>query len=163
MSRIAASLLVLVMVACGGEQAEEAGEATEGAPAAGSAPAAASAASAPVEVTADQLKTAPGQFVGQTVRVSNLAVATPVGTKAFFLDVPQSPFLVKFDQALIDQGRALPTGAVTVTGPMRAMSDSIMQDWLAKGYITAGDQILVEFSTHFIEASSVESGTTPAP
>lgn len=150
------------MVACGGEPAEEADEATEGAPAAGS-PAAAPAATAGVDVTADQLKTAPGQFVGQTVRVSNLAVATPVGTKAFFLDVPQSPFLVKFDQALIDQGRAVPTGVVTVTGPMRAMSDSIMRDWLAKGYITAGDQILVEFSTHFIEASTVESGTTPAP
>jgi hypothetical protein len=112
-------------------------------------------------LTADQLKTSPGQFVGRVVRVSNLAVATPVGTKAFFLDVPQSPFLVKFDQALIDQGRPLPTGVVTVTGPMHAMTDSIMRDWLAKGYISAGDQILVEFSTHFIEARTVEPGTAP--
>jgi hypothetical protein len=164
-SKLATTLMLFTLVAaCGGDQAEEAGEAADAA--AGAAPSAATgapAASAATDVTADQLKTAPDQFVGRDVRVSNLAVATPVGTQAFFLDVPQSPFLVKLDQTLIDQARPLPTGIVTVVGPMRAMNDSIMRDWLSKGYIGAGDQILVEFSTHFIEARSVEPGAAPAP
>jgi hypothetical protein len=155
--------MVLTCAACGGEQADEAGEATDSAPAAETASGSAAPAAAAVDVTPDQLKTAPDQFVGRDVRVANIGVATPVGTQAFFLDVPQSPFLVKLDQTLIDQGRPLPTGAVTVVGPMRAMTDSIMRDWLAKGYIAAGDQILVEFSTHFIEARTVEAGAPPAP
>jgi hypothetical protein len=150
-------LTLALLAACGGgDQADEAGEAADSAPAAAPAGGAAAApASNATEVTADQLKTAPEQFLGREVRVSNIAVATPVGTQAFFIDVPQSPFLVKLDQALIAQSRPLPTGTVTVIGPMRAMNDSIMRDWLAKGYITAGDQILVEFATHFIEATSV--------
>ena len=150
-------VMLALFAACGGgDQADEAGEAADSiaaAPAGGAA--AATAGANATEVTPDQLKTAPEQFVGREVRVSNIGVATPVGTQAFFIDVPQSPFLVKLDQSLIAQSRPLPTGTVTVVGPMRAMNDSIMRDWLAKGYITAGDQILVEFATHFIEATSV--------
>jgi hypothetical protein len=158
--------MLSLMTACGGDAADEPGEAADSTPSAtpSGAPGAAAAGSA-TEVTPDQLKTAPDQFVGREVRVSNIGVATPVGTQAFFIDVPQSPFLVKMDQALIAQSRPLPTGTVTVIGPMRAMNDSIMRDWLAKGHIAAGDQILVEFATHFIEARSVEpaTGAPPAP
>jgi len=108
------------------------------------------------EVTADQLKTDAGQFVGQQVRVSNIGVATAVGSQAFFLDVTQSPFLVKLSDSLVAAGQAVPTGMVTVEGTMMAMSDSIIQDWLAKNLITADQQPIVEFALHFIEASSVQ-------
>lgn len=160
---VALTALFLAAAACGGgEQADESGQA----PAAGteSTPAAAAAPAGAVDVTQDQLKAAPEQFVGRSVRITNQRVAVNVGTKAFFLDFPQSPFLVKLDETLIQQGQPLPTGNVNVAGSVRAMNDSIMKDWLAKGYITAGDQLLVEFATHFIEARVVEPGTTsPAP
>jgi hypothetical protein len=163
-AKLALAALVFVLAACGGgDEADMSADSAQAAAAAGAAASTAPAASGgEVEVTQDQLKTAPEQFVGRTVHVTNQKVAANVGTQAFFLDVPQSPFLVKLDDALIQQGRALPAGTVNVTGLMRAMNDSTMRDWLSKGYIKAGDQILVEFATHYIEARTVEPGS-PAP
>jgi hypothetical protein len=114
-----------------------------------------------VVVTEDQLKMTPGQFEGQVVSIT-LPVAMAVGTQAFFLDVTDAPFLVKLSDALIQQGQAVPQGAVTVTGPLVAMTDSIRQDWLSRGIIPQADEILVEFATHFIEARTV-AAAAPAP
>jgi hypothetical protein len=138
------------------------GEGTEGEAPAGEAPAAAPAASAATEVTPTQLQENPGQFTGRTVRVT-LPVVQPVGTQAFFLDVPRSPFLVRIADALAQQGTAVPTGSVTVEGPMLAMNDSIKNDWVSKGTVPEADVVLVEFATHFIEARSIQAAAAAAP
>lgn len=110
------------------------------------------------EVSADQLRLQPGNFVDQLVKVSNVSVASSVGTQAFFLDLPQTPFLVKFSRDMVSAGAQVPTGGVTVVGTLKAMNDSIVGDWVGRGLISEGDRILVEFATHFIEAIQV----TPA-
>jgi hypothetical protein len=136
-------------------------EATEGeAPAAPAA--AAPAATAAIEATPAQLQENPGQFTGRTVKIT-LPVAQAVGSQAFFLDVPRSPFLVKISEALAQQGTAVPTGTVTVEGPVLAMNDSIKNDWVAKGLVPEADVILVEFATHFIEARSIQAAAAAAP
>jgi hypothetical protein len=113
-----------------------------------------------VRVSEEELRLTPERYVGQVVQVSDLPVAMSVGTEAFFLDLPESPFLVK-----LPSGQPAPTGRVTVVGSMKAMNDSIIRDWVGRGLVPPGDQILVEFATHFIEASSIEpaSGARPAP
>jgi hypothetical protein len=108
------------------------------------------------QVTETELREGPERYVGQVVQVSGLPVAMAVGTQAFFLDVTDSPFLVMLSEGLIQQGATIPQGTVTVSGPMIAMTDSIMRDWIGRGIIPSRDQILVEFATHFIEARSVE-------
>jgi hypothetical protein len=138
-------------------------EASEGeAPVAEGAAPATPGASAAVPVTATELQEGPERFQGRLVTVS-LPVAMPVGTQAFFLDVPRSPFLVKIADALVQGGQAVPTGQVTVEGPLMAMSDSIMQDWFGKGWVPEQDKALVEFATHFIEARSIQSAPAAAP
>lgn len=107
-------------------------------------------------VTEDDLREAE-RFVGQTVRAADMAVAGQVGTQAFFLDLPDLPFLVMLSEELVAQGTPIPRGQVTVTGPILAMTDSIMNDWMGRALVPASDQILLEFSTHFIEARSVEA------
>ena len=113
---------------------------------------------AATDVTADQLRLEPATFTGQRVRVADVPVASAVGTQAFFLDLPQTPFLVKLSSELVARGEQVPTGAVTVVGTLTAMNDSIVGDWAGSGAISEGDRILVEFATHFIEANVV----TPA-
>jgi hypothetical protein len=142
----------------GGEESatEVEGDSTAAAAAAPAGPA------APVAVTAEQLQTAPQQFENRLVSVT-LPVASPVGTQAFFLDVPRSPFLVKISEALAASGQAMPTGTVTVEGQLLAMTDSTRQDWVAKGLVPQQDQVLVEFATHFIEARSIQPAAAPAP
>jgi hypothetical protein len=152
-------IVVVLMNVLGGDNANTA--TPEGEAPAASAPAAPAASSA-VAVTATQLQEAPQQFQGQVVKVS-LPVAMPVGTQAFFLDVPKSPFLVKISDALVAGGQAVPTGQVTVEGPLMAMNDSIMKDWIGKGWIPQQDQVLVEFATHFIEARTIQSAPAAAP
>lgn len=103
-----------------------------------------------VQVTPDQLRQAQ-QFEGQEVRIG-AQVASPVGSQAFFLDLPQSPFLVK-----LPAGVSMPDGEVVVTGTVHAMTDSIIDAWSEEGTISAGDRPIVEFATHFIEARQVRA------
>lgn len=113
------------------------------------------------EVTQEELRMTPDQLEGQIVRIT-LGVAGAVGTEAFFLDVTDSPFLVKLGPQLVQQGQTVPQGAVTVVGPLMAMTDSTRQDWISKGLVPPADEVLVEFATHFIEATSVEPAAAPA-
>lgn len=123
--------------------------------------AAASGTAEGVQVTEENLRMTPEQFEGQVVRIT-LAVAAPVGPEAFFLDVTDSPFLVKISDELVAQGQAVPQGEVTVSGPLMAMTDSIRGAWVAEGIIPPADEVLVEFATHFIEANTIQAAAAPA-
>lgn len=110
-----------------------------------------------MRVTADELRLNPENYEGETVRIG-AEVASAVGSEAFFLDLPQSPFLVKMDSALVAEGREVPDGEVVVTGVVRTMSDSIAAAWTEAGAIGEGEQPLVAFATHYIEARRVRLG-----
>lgn len=108
-------------------------------------------------VTPDELGQMPQNFEGQTVRVAS-EVASAVGSEAFLMDFPQSPFLVKMDSTLVAGGRAVPQGDVIVTGTVLVMSDSVVTAWADAGSIGENERPLVEFATHFIEASRIRAG-----
>ncbi|MGD2068378.1 MAG: hypothetical protein PVI57_06805 [Gemmatimonadota bacterium] len=116
---------------------------------------------AAVPVTPDELRLNAANYEGQSVRI-DAPVAGAVGSQAFFLDLPQSPFLVKMDSALVAEGRRMPVGDVVVTGTVLAMTDSIVGAWSNAGTISEADRPLVEFATHFIQASRIRGGQPPA-
>ena len=105
------------------------------------------------------LESAPQQYEGTVIRVRGVNVASPVGSQAFFVDLPRTPFLVKMGPELVAQGVAVPSGTVDVVGTLMAMNDSIISAWTADGSISEGDRPIVEFATHFIEAVAVEAGS----
>jgi len=111
-------------------------------------------------VTEEQLRLDPQAFEGQVLEVTD-DVAMGLGSQAFFLDFLESPFLVILNEELVQQGQAVPAGSVTVTGPLMVMNDSIIENWMGRGLVPANDRILLEFSTHFIEARSVSSPEQP--
>ncbi|MDT8340744.1 MAG: hypothetical protein RQ751_04460 [Longimicrobiales bacterium] len=115
-------------------------------------------------VSAEELKTAPGTYAGQTVRLRGVSISSTMGRQVFFVDLPASadlpstPFLVR---ALPEAAAELtPDAEVSLTGVMVPMADSVVTDWLGAGIISENDRLLVEFATHFIEATRVRTGTS---
>ena len=116
-------------------------------------------------VDPQDLKTGADAFTGSVVRLPALAVSQLVGDRAFFVDLPATeqlpaqPFLVRMTPDLMATGATVALGdRVTVMGTLREMNDSIVADWAGSGSISEGDQLLVEFSTHFVEADQVNMG-----
>ena len=103
------------------------------------------------------LERVPDSLVGQTVRVADANVASRMGNHAFWVELPSgSPFLVRMGDALtMDSVQVQQNQSVTVVGPIRTMSDSIVSAWVADSVITEGQRIEAEFATHFIEATNV--------
>ena len=119
-------------------------------------------ASGVAQVDPEALKTGADDFTGSEVRLVGVQVSQMIGNQAFFVDLPQTdslpaqPFLVRMSPDLTATGASAARGdRLTVEGDLLAMSDSIIADWVANGIISENDQILVEFSTHFIEADQV--------
>lgn len=117
-----------------------------------------------VEASLDQLIQQPDQLEGQVIKITEIEIASRLGPEAFFLDLPQSPFLVKMDSAMVARGQSVPPPEVnvTVTGTVHAMNDSIVSAWAEAGAITEGNRPLVEFATHWLEAATMRAvGPTP--
>jgi cbb3-type cytochrome oxidase subunit 3 len=97
-------------------------------------------------------------YAGQVVRVEPIQVAGLLGRQGFWLDVPQSPFLVSYSSALLaDSVTVTPGSRVTVTGTVTAMSDSIAASWFEAGRIGEGDQLAASFASYFIEAQQIQT------
>ncbi len=120
----------------------------------------------PVEDTTPTMSTVPigdleadgTPFEGQEVQIGATNVASLLGEQGFWLETPSgNPFLVSKGPAVVASGVAItPGSAVTVTGTVHAMSDSVLTAWTESGGIAEGDRIVAEFATHFIEATEVE-------
>ena len=99
-----------------------------------------------------------GAYEGQVVRVEPTQVASALGQQGFWLDAPQSPFLVSYSPELLaDSVVAAPGSTVTVTGTVLAMNDSIAASWLEAGRIGEGDQLAASFASYFIEAQRIQT------
>jgi hypothetical protein len=96
-------------------------------------------------------------YVGLTIRLNDLNVASPVGQKAFFVDLPRTPFLARIGTELLAAGEVSPaTGqSVSLVGDVKEMNDSTISAWSEAGDITDNDRPLVEFATHYIEVLQI--------
>jgi hypothetical protein len=109
-------------------------------------------------IVAEDVRTGAGAYEGQLVRVDDAPVASLLGQQGFWVDFPQSPFLVSYSQELRDEGVTVSAGStVTVFGRIVAMSDSIAASWFEAGRIGEGDQLAASFATHFLEAQRIDT------
>lgn len=99
------------------------------------------------------LETGANGYVGLTIRLDDMNVASPVGSKAFFVDLPRTPFLARLGDELLAAGDVAPaTGAtVSLVGDVKEMNDSTISAWVDAGDVSGNDRPLVEFATHYIE------------
>ena len=108
-------------------------------------------------VSGVDLQTDPAQFEGQNVRVGGLVVKSLFGSQGFWLGLPNgNPFLISMSEEVMAEGIILtleqPAGVI---GVLHVRTDSAVAVWAAAGTISEGDQIVAEFSTHFLEADQV--------
>lgn len=114
-------------------------------------------------VEAEALKTMADNYVDQLVRLQNVPVSNPMGSQAFFVDLPASenlpatPFLVRMLPGLADSVQVGMGERATVIGRLLLVNDSVVTDWVENGGLNENDRLLVEFATHFIEAEQVET------
>jgi len=97
--------------------------------------------------------------IDAVVEVNGARIASRLGTQAFWIGPDDAPFLVKMGPGLVEAGtEILVESMVTVVGTVFMMSDSILASWDEQGvFANAGDRIVAEFATSFLEARVVET------
>ena len=112
------------------------------------------------EIQAEQLQTGAATFRGQMVRVNSVRVVSLVGTKGFWVELPNgNPFLVRTEDDTtvgIDE-------LVDIVGTITAVSESLLADWVASGSISESDKLIVEFATDFVEVEMLMPAERPSP
>lgn len=117
-------------------------------------------------VTVTDLVASIDQYMGKTVQLIDLQVASPLGAQAFWTTLPNgTPFLIKLGPAVVQQGVAPKGGdVVTVVGRVVAMSDSVLAAWQQQGALAdEGQKMEAEFATSFVEAAQVQQSSVAAP
>jgi hypothetical protein len=105
----------------------------------------------------------PQAYLGREVHLSELDVAAPMGSRAYWVTLPDGNlYLVKLGETIGEQVTAREGERLTVAGPIVAMSDSVVAAWTEEGAIaTDGQRTEAEFAISFIEAveASVTAGS----
>jgi len=120
----------------------------------------------PTVVATDVFGANPMAQEGTLIRLNGLSVQSPVGSEAFFTEVPghTSSYLVKMVPGVVANGVVVEGGAtVSVVGMVHLMTDSVADAWVASGGISADDRILAIFAESFFEASGVTVTSQPQP
>ena len=103
---------------------------------------------------------APDQYEGQLVEVTDARISSRLGPQAFWIGPDDSPFLVKMGPELVGAGtEILIEQRVHLTGLVGMMSDSAHAAWDGQGaFPNAGDKIVAEFAigSPFLEISALE-------
>jgi hypothetical protein len=120
---------------------------------------------ASTRVAADVFGSNPMAQADILIEVRGLPVEGPVGSQAFFLQVPtQGSYLVRMlPEALTDEPEIEFGAVLAVTGRVYEMSDSVADSWVASGAISEGDRILAIFAETFLEVERVTVLAPPPP
>ena len=115
-------------------------------------------------VAGEDIQLDPSPYEGQTIRLEGLAVASPLGTQGFWLELPNgNPFLVSMSEGVKAEGIAVTPGQrANVVGTVHAMGDSVLEAWTSSGAVGEGDRLAAEFATHYLEATSVRVASSGA-
>jgi cytoskeletal protein RodZ len=108
-------------------------------------------------ITGEDIQQDASPYEGQEVRLAGLAVASPLGTQGFWLELPnKNPFLVSMSEAVKAEGLTVTPGQTAdVVGTIHAMSDSVLTAWTSSGAVAEGDRLAAEFATHYLEATHI--------
>ena len=103
----------------------------------------------------------PEAHVGHEIRLAGVPVDSRMGQQAFWLKLPnQGLYLVRGRDGNDAAGQ--PGSSVTVVGPVREMTDSVVSAWIADGAITADQEMEARYATSYMDAWYVSSGQQAA-
>lgn len=116
-------------------------------------------------VPKDSLAANKGGYVGQEIRVRNVAATGNLGPGVFWGELGtqanQVPILVRLDSAAQEGFQAQMGGLYTLTGMIFAMSDSLAGVWLDAGELAGeGERMQASFADYYIQVSNIRP--TPA-
>ena len=103
----------------------------------------------------------PEAHVGHEIRLANVPVDSRMGQQAFWLKLPNQGLYLVRGTAQNNAG-GQPGGNVTVAGPVREMTDSVVTAWIAEGAITADQEMEARYATSYMDAWYVSSGQQAA-
>ena len=152
---VAVSALVLGMTAC------DSGSDAENADTTAAVDTMADRANAVAEVDLATFTADPEAHVGHEVRLTNVPVDSRMGQQGFWLKLSnQGLYLVRGTAENTAAGQ--PNRRVTVAGPIREMTDSVVQAWIADGAITADQEMEARYASSYMDAWYVSSGQQAA-
>ena len=152
---VAVSALVLGMAACESGSDAETEETTA------AADPMADRANAVAEVDLATFMADPESHLGHEVRLTNVPVDSRMGQRGFWLKLSnQGLYLVRGTPENTAAGQ--PGQRVTVAGPIREMTDSVVQAWIAEGAITADQEMEARYASSYMDAWYVSSGQQAA-
>lgn len=107
-------------------------------------------------VTVGDLQSRPDALLGQEVRLASLEVEATLGRQGFWVN--PGPFLIAYSGDLVADSTAVEAGStVNVTGTLRAMSDSVTTAWTESGTIGEGEAIAASVTSHYLEATRIQT------
>ncbi|MEN8375263.1 MAG: hypothetical protein ABFS34_07425 [Gemmatimonadota bacterium] len=109
-------------------------------------------------VTVADFATGPEGFQSLNIRLSNVTIASTLGGRAFWIQLPNNqPYMIRISDALAAGGASFANGdIVTVSGIVELMSDSVLTDWRSSGALV--DDLQVEearFALSFLDARTL--------
>lgn len=108
-------------------------------------------------VLPEQIQSDASPYEGQEIRLTDVEIASLLGTQGFWLEMPGgNPFLVSLSAGVPGADEVEPGMNAMVVGSVVAMNDSTLNAWVEEGSIGEGDRVVAEFATHYIEAARVQ-------
>lgn len=103
----------------------------------------------------------PEAHVGHEIRLTNAYVDSRMGERAFWLKLSnQGLYLVRGTAENSAAGQ--PGRRVTAVGPIREMTDSVIEAWIAEGAITTDQEMEARYAESYMDAWYVSSGQQAA-
>lgn len=99
----------------------------------------------------------PDAFSGRPIRVAGVDVAAVLGERGFWADVPgANPFLVILAAESGDAGWLDGDAAIDMEGTVEAVTDEVLDAWVADGTVREQARDEAAFATHYFNATDVD-------
>lgn len=97
---------------------------------------------------------APEEYYGETIFVSAADIASVLGTRAFWADVPgQNPFLVVVNPEVPDASWVSAGETVELEGVVRPVTEQDLDQWVQSGSMHPDARSQAAFVTHYLQVT----------
>jgi hypothetical protein len=99
---------------------------------------------------------APDQYLGSEVQVADVPVASVLGARGFWADVPgANPFLVIAGPAVADVSWITVGATPTLAGTVEAVTPEELDGWIQQQVLVPDARAQAAFATHYLLVSEV--------
>jgi hypothetical protein len=111
-------------------------------------------------IEAEQLNQQGGRgLVGQNIELASVPVTSTMGQHFVWIELPGgTPYLVRLDRALVDQGTPVAAGRnARIVGRVELKDDAVLSGWEQEGILQdEGHRMQAEFGTTYIHARLIQ-------